>query len=388
MRITVAGTGYVGLSLAVLLAQRHEVRAFDLVQEKVDMINSGVSPIVEENITRLLEEGKLNLKASTDKEFAYSGAELVIVATPTNYDENTQFFDTSSIDCVVEDVLKYCPEAIIMVKSTVPVGFTKSMRSKYNIDNIYFSPEFLREGRSLYDNLHPSRIVVGDKGKVGQMFAYLLKEASLDTDTPVVLMDPTEAEAVKLFANTYLAMRVAYFNELDNYATKLNLNTEDIILGASLDPRIGNYFNNPSFGYGGACFPKDTKQLKANFDRVGVANDLIKATVNSNASRKQFIANDIMNKYPEGVIGFYKTAMKANSDNNRCSSIIDVIKLIIAAGREVVAYDPANDLSYLCKQVDTFDDFKANCAVIVTNRLEDELDGCEVYTRDIFRKDS
>jgi len=384
LKITVAGTGYVGFSLAVLLAQRHDVTALDIVQSRVDLINSGKTPIVEENISKLLESGNLRLKATTDKKLAYKSAELVIIATPTNYDASTNFFDTSSIDDVVENVLKYNKNVPMFVKSTVPIGFTVSMRVKYDIDNIYFSPEFLREGKSLYDNLYPSRIIVGDMTDTGKMFGELLREAALN-DPKVVYMNPTEAEAVKLFANTYMAMRVAYFNELDSYANVLGLDTMSIINGVCLEPRIGEGYNNPSFGYGGYCFPKDAKQLVANFRTANLNESLMTGVVQSNELRKQYIANDIDKKYPTGKIGIYKTAMKATSDNNRSSSIIAVGNLLKAMGREVVCYDEFNKVDF--ETVNSVDELGKQCSVIITNRLDDNklndyLD--KVYTRDIF----
>ena len=390
MKITIAGTGYVGLSLATLLARQHEVIALDIIQEKVDMINKRISPLKEEYIEKFFKEENLNLFATTNKEFAYKNCELVIIATPTNYDEHTNYFDTSSVEDAIENVLKYNKEAIMVIKSTIPVGYVESMRYRYGVNNIYFSPEFLREGKSLYDNLYPSRIVVGDKGYVGQMFSKLLKEAAIKEDIPVLLTGPTEAEAIKLFANTYLATRVAYFNELDNYAIANRLNTEDIIKGICYDPRIGNYYNNPSFGYGGYCLPKDVKQLNANFKASKAPCSLISSISNSNEQRKKYIA-DLIAERTSGTIGIYKTAMKANSDNNRSSSIIDIIKqLRVGMGREVIVYDPQNDLSFLediwCKVYNDFDAFVSKCDIIVASRLEENLEPYryKVFTRDIF----
>lgn len=386
MKITVAGTGYVGLSLGVLLAQNHEVKALDIIEEKVNMINKGISPIKEPILEQMLKNGCLNLKATTDKEFAYTGAELIIVATPTNYKEAAKYFDTSSIDDVVKNALKYCPQADIVVKSTVPVGFIESMRKKYNISNIYFSPEFLREGKSVYDNLHPSRIIVGDKGRVGKMFSNLLLECSLDENVPVILMDPTEAEAVKLFANTYLAMRVAYFNELDMYAEKVGLDSESIIKGISYDPRIGNYYNNPSFGYSGYCLPKDSKQLLANFELNNVPHDIVEAVVKSNISRADFIAERIREKKPE-TVGIYRLIMKADSDNFREAAIINIVNKLNC---RIVIYEPTlNDKLYRNYEiVNNLEDFSKECDIILANRMTEELMQYKnkVYTRDLFRE--
>lgn len=387
MKITIVGTGYVGLSLAVLLARYHEVRALDVVQSKVDMINSGKSPIKEEEIDKLLsQKGLLNLTATTDKELAYSDTELVIIATPTNYNEETRYFDVSTVNSVIKDAIPY--NVPIIIKSTIPVGFVDRAREEFNYKDIYFSPEFLREGRSLLDNLHPSRIVVGDKGEVGKMFSKLLADAAIKEDIPILLTNPTEAEAIKLFANTYLAMRVAYFNELDSYAMKNNLNTKDIIDGICFDPRIGQGYNNPSFGYSGYCLPKDTKQLKANFENTDVAEDLITAIVNSNVTRKVTILKDIVSK-GANKIGIYKTAMKAGSDNNRSSSILDIVKYLKACGHNIVIYEPYNDVSFLkCEVENNFNKFVEECDLIVTNRFEEELLPYKdkVYTRDIFNE--
>ena len=386
MKITVAGTGYVGLSLAVLLAQNHEVKALDIIDEKVDMINKGISPIKEPILEKMLADGNLNLVATTDKEFAYTGAELVIVATPTNYREVAKYFDTSSIDDVVKNALKYCPEANIVVKSTVPVGFVESMRKKYNISNIYFSPEFLREGLSVYDNLYPSRIIVGDTGEVGKMFSNLLLECSLKKDVPVVLMNPTEAEAVKLFANTYLAMRVAYFNELDMYAEQVGLNAESIIKGISYDPRIGDYYNNPSFGYSGYCLPKDSKQLLANFELNNVPHDVIEAVVKSNVSRADFIANKIKEKKPE-TVGIYRLIMKADSDNFREAAIINIVNRLNC---RVIIYEPTIDCKLYknYEVVNNLENFSKEADIILANRMTEELTQYKnkVYTRDLFRE--
>jgi len=385
MNITVVGTGYVGLSLAVLLSTKHRVRALDILQSKVDLINNKKSPIKDTYIENFLFSNNLDLFATTDKTIAYEDTELVIIATPTNYDEETQYFDTSSVESVISDALNY--NVPIVIKSTIPVGFVENMRKKFNSNNIYFSPEFLREGQALYDNLYPSRIIVGDKGPVGQMFSNLLKDACLADDVQILLTNPTEAEAIKLFANTYLAARVAYFNELDNYCYKNNLNTKDIITGMCLDPRIGNYYNNPSFGFGGLCFPKDSKQLLANFKKDDVQERMISAIIGSNHVRKSAIALDIKEKCPNGVIGIYKTSMKANSDNNRSAAILDIIRILINSGREVIVYEPYNDVSFLnCEVEKDFNKFIDSVDIIVANRMEDVLIpfSDKVFTRDIF----
>ena len=387
MKITIAGTGYVGLSLATLLAREHNVIALDIDENKVEQINKRISPIYEPHITEIFNNETINLIATTDKEFAYKDADLVIIATPTNYNEDTKFFDTSSIDDVVENVLKYNKDTIMVVKSTVPIGFTEMMREKYNIFNIYFSPEFLREGSSLYDNLHPSRIVVGDTGEVGKMFAKLLSDAAEDENVPIYLMEPTEAEAVKLFINTYLAMRVSYFNELDNYASVLNLNTKDIISGICSDPRVGNYYNNPSFGYGGYCLPKDTKQLLANYTKNNIPQNLIEAIVKSNTTRINFIADEIINK---GVhkVGVYRLTMKADSDNFRESAIQKVISRLYELGVEIEIYEPTvYTPQFMCYNINNnFDAFCSNSDIIIANRIDDKLSGVmdKVYTKDIF----
>ena len=389
MKIAVAGTGYVGLSLATLLSQNNEVVALDIIPEKVEKINNRVSPIKDEYIEKFFNEKNLNLRATLDYKEAFNGADFVIISTPTNYDEEKNFFDTSSVEDIIEKVISMNDKNITMViKSTIPVGYTENIKEEYNIDNIFFSPEFLREGKALYDNLYPSRIIVGDKTEKGQAFAKLLQNSAMKENINTLFMNSTEAEAVKLFANTYLALRVAYFNELDTYADVKGLNTRDIINGVCLDPRIGNNYNNPSFGYGGYCLPKDTKQLLANYRDV--PQNLIEAIVKSNATRKEFIANEILDKKLK-VVGIYRLTMKAGSDNFRASAILDIIKGLKANNQKVIIYEPTLKVSEYngCEIVNDLNKFKEQSSIIMANRVTDEIKDKKekIYTRDLFENE-
>ena len=400
IRIAVAGTGYVGLSIAVLLAQHNQVKAVDIVQEKVDLINRGLSPIQDDELEKYLAKGGLNLTATTDGDSAYSDAEYVVVSTPTDYDPVKNYFNTSSVESVIQQVMRVNPDAVIVIKSTIPVGFTEEAAERLNCNQLLFSPEFLRESRALYDNLYPSRIIVGVPNRnrhlhqKAEKFAALLQEGAIKEDVATLIMPSTEAEAVKLFSNTYLALRVSFFNELDTYAEVRGLDTKHIIEGVGLDPRIGSHYNNPSFGYGGYCLPKDTKQLLANYDDV--PNNIIRAIVDSNRTRKDFVADRILAlagfpEKPKPIIGLYRLTMKTNSDNFRHSSIQGVMKRIKGKGVEVVVYEPSleEESFYNSRVIRDFDEFKRICDVVVANRMSAELDdiGSKVYTRDVFNRD-
>lgn len=388
MKIAVAGTGYVGLSIAVLASQKHEVTAVDIIQEKVDLLNKKISPIEDHEISDYLANKKLNLKATTNSEEAYKNAEVIFVAGPTDYNSEGNFFDTSIIEKIFDDIAKYNKNAIVCIKSTIPVGYTADIKKKYPGMKMIFSPEFLREGKALYDNLHPSRIIVGEQSKEAEIIAGILREGSLDENTPVLFTSSTEAEAIKLFSNTYLALRVAYFNELDSYALKYNLNTRQIIEGVGLDPRIGSHYNNPSFGFGGYCLPKDTKQLLANYEHV--PQNIIRAIVESNSTRKDFLADQIIAKKPRKV-GIYRLVMKEGSDNFRASSIQGIMKRIKAKGIECIIFEPSlkADHFFGSKKITSLADFKRDSDIIVTNRHHTELDDVKdkVFTRDLFTRD-